>query len=72
MTGMVTADPIKAYREANNISQEDFAKLLGVTVATVSRWENRKRTPRGGDLQKLCSITGIPAAEILGVAEAAE
>lgn len=69
---MVTVEPIKAYREANSISQEVLAKMLGVTVATVSRWENGKRRPRGADLNRLCSVTGISADVILGVPEAAQ
>lgn len=31
---------IPELRAAMNVSQEDFAKLLGVAAVTVSRWEN--------------------------------
>ncbi len=31
---------IPELRAAMNVSQEDFAKLLGVSSVTVSRWEN--------------------------------
>lgn len=31
---------IPELRAAMNVSQDDFAKLLGVSTVTVSRWEN--------------------------------
>lgn len=33
---------IKSLREQLRISQEDLAKELGVSFATVNRWENNK------------------------------
>lgn len=36
---------IIALREATKKTQQDFAVLLGVTVATVSRWETGKVLP---------------------------
>ncbi len=31
---------VPELRAAMNVSQDDFAKLLGVSSVTVSRWEN--------------------------------
>lgn len=65
--------PLEAYRESNGLTQDQLAEKLGVTGASVSRWEQRKRAPRGRDLEKIVTLTGIPAGEILGVlSEAAE
>ena len=36
---------IPELRSAMNITQEDLAKLLGVTSFSVSRWENGKTIP---------------------------
>ncbi len=36
---------IPELRAAMNVSQEDFAKLLGVSSVTVSRWENGHAKP---------------------------
>lgn len=36
---------IPELRAAMNVSQEDFAKLLGVVSVTVSRWENGHVNP---------------------------
>lgn len=65
-----TVHPIRAYRDAHDLSLDDFAKMIGVSVPTVSRWENGQRTPRGNELQRLCDLIGVPAGEIIGVAPA--
>ncbi|MGM8226649.1 helix-turn-helix domain-containing protein [Cellvibrio sp. ARAG 10.3] len=39
------ASTVKALRVQLQMSQEDLAKELGVSFATVNRWENRKTQP---------------------------
>jgi putative transcriptional regulator len=39
------ADRIKTLRQRMQLTQEDFAHLIGVTFSTVNRWENGKSTP---------------------------
>ena len=41
----MTPDEIKALRERLNISQEELAHRLPVSVKTVSRWENGHSKP---------------------------
>lgn len=41
---MTPAD-IRAWREERGLSQADLARALGVTQATVSRWETGERPP---------------------------
>lgn len=36
---------IPELRAAMNVSQEDFAKILGVSAVSVSRWENGHSKP---------------------------
>ena len=36
---------IKALREKLLLSQTEFAEKIGVSFATVNRWENRKHEP---------------------------
>ena len=40
------AEDIKKIRKACLLSQEDFAKELGVSFATVNRWETGKTKPK--------------------------
>ena len=36
---------VKKVRSSLNCSQEKFAQMLGVSYATINRWENSKNTP---------------------------
>lgn len=40
-------DDVKSMRRRLNLSQAEFAKLLGVDVRSVSRWENGESKPTG-------------------------
>jgi len=37
--------PVAALRRRLNMTQEEFAHAIGVTVSTVNRWENGHITP---------------------------
>ncbi|MFC1817486.1 helix-turn-helix domain-containing protein [Thermodesulfobacteriota bacterium] len=39
------ADLVKSVRKQLGISQEELARELGVSFATVNRWENNKTKP---------------------------
>jgi len=72
MSEATAKHPITRYREQNGLSQDDFAKLAGVSVPTVSRWEARKREPRGDDLRKLCALLSCSSDQLLGVEAATQ
>ena len=38
-------DQVKRVRQMLNISQNKLAQTLGVSFATINRWENSKNTP---------------------------
>lgn len=40
-----SVETVKKLRVALNLTQEQFAAKLGVTVSTVNRWENGKGNP---------------------------
>lgn len=40
-----TKETVKSLRTVLNLTQEQFAAKLGVTVSTVNRWENGKGKP---------------------------
>ena len=56
---------IKLYREKNGYSQEDLARILGVTRRTVSRWEQNSSKPNGDELKRLATLLGVTEDEIL-------
>jgi putative transcriptional regulator len=44
----VAAEPdAKKIRELYGLSQEKFASLMGISVATLRNWEQGRRTPEG-------------------------
>lgn len=42
-----TPDGIRAVRTGLGLSQEGFASLIGISVATLRNWEQGRRTPDG-------------------------
>ena len=55
-------DKVKALRQKMLMSQEEFAKLLGVAFSTLNLWENGKTTPNYKGqrvVRELCEKHGI-------------
>jgi DNA-binding transcriptional regulator YiaG len=53
MTSLWTPKRIAALRKSFDLTQEEFARRLGVTFVTVSRWENGHGAPKGLSLKAL-------------------
>ena len=51
---------LRFERKARNITQQDLATKLGVSVSTVKRWESGKEIPYSYHRQKLCSFLNVP------------
>ena len=49
----LTGDKIKHIREANNVSQAVFAKLINTKVGTLQKWESGVNRPQGAALKLL-------------------
>jgi transcriptional regulator with XRE-family HTH domain len=65
--------PLKIFRERHTppLTQQQLAQLLGVSKATISRYESGKRAPLRKDLPRLSAITGITPAALIGLADMA-
>ena len=44
---VVEAPNVKHIRERYQLSQSEFATLLGISIKTLQNWEQRRRTPQG-------------------------
>ena len=55
----------KLIRARAGVVQEDLALSLGVKSATISRWENGARTPRGALLERYLDVLDRLARESL-------
>jgi DNA-binding transcriptional regulator YiaG len=58
------------FRNERRLSRADFGAALDVTEVTVWRWETGKRKPRGDNLKRICELTGLSAAVVLGIEQA--
>jgi transcriptional regulator with XRE-family HTH domain len=56
--------PLTKYREENQLSQPELARLLGVGRSTVHRWEAGGRKIKPELVPAVSEKTGIPAKEL--------
>lgn len=64
---MQTAEQIRILREKFLLTQEDFAKELGVSASTVNRWETGKARPNLSAMRAIkqfCENKDYPYEEI--------
>jgi len=64
----MTPQAIKELREHLHLTQEIFASILGVSFATVNRWENGKTTPTGDYARVLQTLGQLTARDAPGPA----
>jgi len=50
----------KVVREKTGLSQNDFAKLMKVSVKTLQNWEQRRRSPTGPAMALLKIVSRSP------------
>lgn len=50
---------IKELRERNNLSQREFAKLIGVTQAAINKWERQEVKLSQENQDKIDQVFGL-------------
>ena len=60
---------IKAIRDGFNLTQEQFAALLGISVRTLRNWEQGRRVP-GGPARVLLQVAAKHPEAVLDVVQA--
>ena len=63
---------IRKYRLRAGIRVVDLGRLLHVTPATVTNWENGTSRPDAETVHRLCRLTGMPVQELFGLQEEKE
>jgi transcriptional regulator with XRE-family HTH domain len=58
-------EPLKTYLERKEISQAQFAQLVGVTQPTVSDWINGRMLPSTDRLVEISRVTGLSIDKLL-------
>lgn len=66
MKELKTADNIRFFRKANNLTQEELSKQLGGSKNLVSNYENGISTPDIYTLVKLADFFDITLDELVG------
>ena len=56
---------ITKYREERKLSRDELAARLGVTVSTISRWENGKRIPDIVTFLKLAQVLSVEPGDLM-------
>ncbi len=58
-------EAIRHYRNMNNMTQQELAKIISCSIDSVRRWEANTREPRTSELQKLCEAFHCTESELL-------
>lgn len=61
---MNIGERLKRYRKEKRMTQEEIAYRAGVTVTSVSRWENGVREPTFRDVEKVAAALGVTMEEL--------
>ena len=56
---------LKALREAKGLTQEDVAKVVGVSRVAVLKWENHQSIPNAKYVPKLAQLLKCSVDDIL-------
>ena len=56
---------IRRLRLLNNLTQQELAQKLGVSDKAVSTWENDKKIPRMGAIDKMSTLFGVLKSDIV-------
>lgn len=63
----IIGENIRKFRKLGNYSQEQFAKALGISVATLSAYETGKTAQSMAVLTKIASLFNTSLDSVLGV-----
>lgn len=67
MNNNVIGEGIRKYRKQGNFSQEQFAKALGISAATLSAYETGKTIPDMSIIIKIANMFNTSTDDILGI-----
>lgn len=56
---------IKSYRERSGMKQLEVAGRIGISVATLRRYETAAQMPRWDEIDKMCKLFGCSAEELM-------
>ena len=60
----IAAPDVKAVRAAAQVTQAEFARLIGVNLRTLQNWEQKRSQPKGAARALLKIVQANPAASM--------
>ena len=60
-------NPLRAFRDKNDLTRTRFAGHLGVSVNTVQFWENGTTTPNEENLEKISIVMQMSSEKLKAV-----
>lgn len=63
------AERLKELREERNLSQNDLAKEVNISVACISIWENNLRVPNIDSIIILCKFFKCSSDYLIGLTD---
>ena len=66
---MEIKERIKQARKLASLSQEQFAKKLGISFMTVRRWESGEISPRLSELKEISMSLDVPMEYLTGIVD---
>jgi putative transcriptional regulator len=64
---IIAASGVRVIRERTNLSQSEFAHLIGVSVKTLQNWEQARRRPTGPAAALLSIIDYNPSLAVKAI-----
>lgn len=61
---------IEFVRRQAGLSQQQLAKMVGVTTGAVSTWENQRHEPAANKLFQLSKALHVPMEQLVGTIDA--
>ena len=65
MLFLILSEKIKAFRAAKNWTQDDLAKMSGVSLPSIKRYETGKENITTTNLKKIANAFGVDATEFM-------
>ena len=62
----MTLKRLKTLRKKCDMSQDDLAKLLGLTQQAIGKWERGKSDPSNADIVRLANLFSVTTDYLLG------
>ena len=61
------SERLKELRQARNLTQTQLADAVGVSFATISKWERMQRQPTLENIKSLCKFFKVSSDFLIGL-----